>query len=175
MKPFTVFLTSGRGAIANGVAARTGGKAAAAIAALLAMTPLTGASWAQAPAGAAPQPTMPIKQLMETTITEASNTIWNAYDPPASDEQWGALEKAALLLIDAAKVSALGGTGPMDNEWVKQPAWKPFNDAMLAASEAALKAARAKDHAALLAASDVLYPPCEGCHMQFNPGVVNQN
>ena len=131
------------------------------------------ALWAQPPA--APQPTMPIKQLMETTITDASNAIWAASDPPTSAEQWAALEKAALALIDASQIIAVGGTGPMDNDWVKQPAWKPFNDTMLAASEAALKAVRAKDHAALLAASDVLYPPCEGCHMQFNPGVVNQN
>ena len=36
-------------------------------------------------------------------------------------------------------------------------------------------AIRAKDHAALLKAGDVLYGPCEGCHLQFNPGVVNQN
>jgi cytochrome c556 len=118
---------------------------------------------------------MPIKQLMETTITEASNAIWNAYDPPASDEQWKALEEAALNLIAATKVTALGGTGPMDNDWVKQPAWQPFNSAMLAASESALAAIRAKDHAALLAASDALYPPCEGCHLQFNPGVVDKN
>ena len=131
--------------------------------------------WAQAPAGTAPQPTIPIKQLMETTITEGSNAIWNAYDPPTSDDQWKALEQAALKLVDAAKINAIGGTGPMDNEWAKQPAWKPFNDAMLAASEAALAATKAKDHAALLTASDVLYPPCEGCHLVFNPGVVNQN
>ncbi len=63
----------------------------------------------------------------------------------------------------------------MDAEWAKQPAWQPFNAAMLAASEAALAAIRAKDHDALLAASDALYPPCEGCHLAFNPGVVNQN
>jgi cytochrome c556 len=125
--------------------------------------------------GNAPRPTMPIRQLMETTITEASNTIWGAYDPPTSDEQWTELEKAALALIEAAKVNAQGGTGPMDNEWAKQPAWKPFNDALLQASEAALAAVRAKDHDALLAAGDVLYPPCEGCHLQFNPGVVNQD
>lgn len=131
--------------------------------------------WAQPPAGAAAQPTMPIKQLMETTITDASNAIWNAYDPPSSEDQWKALEEAALKLIEATKVNAVGGTGPMDNEWVKQPAWQPFNGAMLAAGEAALAAVRAKDHAALLAASDALYPPCEGCHLQFNPGVVNQN
>jgi hypothetical protein len=175
MQSFTVFPTSVRGAVARSSAARTAGKVAAAAAALIATAALIQASWAQPPAGAGPQPKMPIKQLMETTITEASNTIWGVYDPPTSDEQWGALEKAALMLIDAAKITAVGGTGPMDNEWAKQPAWKPFNDAMLAASEAALKAVRAKDHAALLAASDVLYSPCEGCHLQFNPDVVNQN
>src|SRR5512134_3569972 len=116
-------------------------------------------------------PTMPIRQLMETTITDASNAIWAAYDPPASDEQWKALEQAALSLVAASKVNAIGGTGPMDNEWARQPAWKPFNDAMLAASEAALAAIRKKDHEALLAASDALYSPCEGCHLVFNPGV----
>ena len=120
-------------------------------------------------------PTVPIKQLMETTITDASNAIWAAYDPPASDEQWKTLEQAAVELVAAAKINAIGGTGPMDNEWAKQPAWKPFNDTMLAASEAALAAIRKKDHMALLAASDALYPPCEGCHLVFNPGVVNQN
>jgi cytochrome c556 len=118
---------------------------------------------------------MPIKQLMETTITDASNAIWAASDPPTTDEQWKSLEQAALDLVAATKVNAVGGTGPMDNEWAKQPAWKPFNDTMLAAGEAALAAIRKKDHDALLAASDALYPPCEGCHLVFNPGVVNQN
>ena len=175
MKPITLFLASALSAVVDLPLGRTAGKAAAAVAALVVTMPLIHASWAQAPANAAPQPTMPIKQLMETSITEASNTIWNAYDPPGTDEQWAALEKAARMLIDATKINAVGGTGPMDNEWVKQPAWKPFNDAMLAAGEAALKAVLAKDHAALLAAGDVLYPPCESCHLQFNPSVVNQN
>ena len=136
---------------------------------------LLSASLAQPPAAAPSRPTVPIKQLMETTITEASNTLWNVFDPPTSAEQWAALEQAALALIEAAKINAVGGTGPMDNEWVKQPAWKPFNDTMLQASEAALAAIRAKNHDALLKAGDVLYGPCEGCHAQFNPGVVNQN
>jgi hypothetical protein len=130
---------------------------------------------AQPPPSAALQPTMSTKQLMETTITDASNTIWNAFDPPKSDEEWAALERAALALIDATKLNAVGGTGPMDKEWAAQPAWKPFNEAMLQASQGALTAIRAKNHEALLAASDQLYPPCEGCHLQFNPGVVNQN
>ncbi len=169
-------------AVTSRIAARNSGtvhiglKMALATTTLAAALALAGDLFAQPPAAdAPPRPTMPIKQLMETTITDASNTIWGAYDPPASDEQWAELEKAALALIEAAKVNAVGGTGPMDNEWAKQPAWKPFNDAMLQASESALAAIRARDHDALLAAGDVLYPPCEGCHLQFNPGVVNQN
>lgn len=144
-------------------------------AALVAVAASIGTSPAQPPALTAPDPTVPTKQLMETTLTEASNAIWNAFEPPTSDEQWAALEKAALALIDATKLNAVGGTGPMDKEWAAQPAWRPFNEAMLLAGEAALKAVRAKNHEALLAAGDQLYPPCEGCHMLFNPGVVNQN
>ena len=147
--------------------------AALAIVTVLSLATVIGTPLAQPPA--APQPTVPTKQLMETTITDASNAIWNAFDPPTSDEQWAALEKAALALIDSAKLNSIGGTGPMDKEWAAQPAWTPFNEAMLHASEAALKAIRAKNHDALLAAGDELYPPCEGCHMLFNPGVVNQN
>ena len=47
-----------------------------------------------------------------------------------------------------------------------------FNEAMIQAGFAALKAVRDKDAAALLAAGDVLYPPCEGCHQRFHPDIV---
>ena len=159
-----------RGAI-GGRLARARFSIVAALAAVSAIVTLS----AQTQSTAVPKPGIPTKLLMETTITAASNVIWNAFDPPKSDEEWSALERAALALIDAAKLNAVGGTGPMDKEWAAQPAWKPFNEAMLQASQGALTAIRAKNHDALLMASDQLYPPCEGCHLQFNPGVVNQN
>lgn len=118
-------------------------------------------------------PLVTIKELMEKTITPATNTLWNAYEPPTEEAQWVALEEAAVTLLAAANVTALGGTGPMDNEWAKQPAWRAFNQVMINAGNDALKAIRARDHDGLLAASDVLYPPCEGCHLQFNPGLVD--
>jgi hypothetical protein len=118
-------------------------------------------------------PLITIKELMEKTITPATNTIWSAYEPPADEAQWSALEEAAVTLLVAANVTALGGTGPMDNVWAMEPAWKAYNQVMINAGLDALKAIRARDHAALLSAGDVLYPPCEGCHLQFNPGVVN--
>ena len=113
--------------VAGGRFVRTVASIAAALVAVTALIELTRAQ------ATAPKPTMPIKQLMETVITDTSNAIWAASDPPTSGEQWTALEQAALKLVDAAKVTAVGGTGPMDNEWTKQPAWQPFNAAMLAA------------------------------------------
>src|SRR5690606_18672734 len=75
-------------------------------------------------------PLVTIKELMEKTITPATNTLWNAYEPPATEEEWLALEEAAVTLLAAAHVTALGGTGPMDMDWVKQPAWRAYNQAM---------------------------------------------
>lgn len=154
--------------------------AACAAAALAAAAPSHAQQGEAARAGseqAAPQPgftpLVSIRELMEKTITPATNTIWGAYEPLTEEEQWVALEEAAVTLLAAANINALGGTGPMDNEWVRQPSWKAFNDVMVRAGQDALEAIRARDHDALLEAGDVLYPPCEGCHQQFNPGVVN--
>lgn len=120
------------------------------------------------------EPQVTIKEVMEKTITPASNTLWNAFDPPTDEEQWAALEEAAVTMLVASNVVAIGGTGPMDMEWAANPAWQTFNEIMLEASRKALEAVRERNHDALLAAGDLLYPPCEGCHQQFNPGVAGQ-
>ena len=46
----------------------------------------------QAAESAAGRPLVSIKELMEKTITPATNTIWGAYDPPADEAEWIALE-----------------------------------------------------------------------------------
>jgi hypothetical protein len=117
------------------------------------------------------EPLVTIKELMEKTITPATNRLWSVPETP-TDEDWAALEEAAITLLAAAHVNSLGGTGPKDNEWVTQPAYQAFNQAMIAAGRQALAAVRERKTDALLAAGDVLYPPCEGCHLQFNPAVV---
>ena len=151
-----------------------GFKAAGALCLVAALVLFVTAPYAQQGRPAADgSPLVTMKELMEKTITPATNTLWNAYEPPAAEEEWLALEEAAVTLLAVAQVTALGGTGPMDMEWVRQPAWRAYNQAMTHAGVDALAAIRARDHDALLAAGDALYPPCEGCHLQFNPGVVN--
>ena len=139
--------------------------------ALLSVLP-SSAQESQLPADGSPL--VSIKEVMEQTITPASNTLWNAFDPPSEEAQWLALEEAAVTMLVASQAVALGGTGPMDADWVVEPAWKAFNQIMINASADALAAVRARDHDALLDAGDILYPPCEGCHTQYNPGVIGQ-
>ena len=126
-----------------------------------------------APAGKL-EPLVSIRELMEQTITPATNQLWRAWEEPSTDEEWKQMEDAAVTLLAASSLVAAGGTGPMDNAWAAEPAWKAFNQAMIVAGRTALKASRERDQDSLLAAGDELLPPCEGCHQQFNPGVVGQ-
>jgi hypothetical protein len=127
---------------------------------------------AQPPTAAAEERSLvTIKEVMELTITPATNTLWGAPDRP-TDEEWAALEQASVTLLVAADVIARGGAGQHDVEWARNPAWVAFNAVMVEAGLDALKATRARDRDALAVAGDVLYPPCEGCHLQFNPGVA---
>jgi hypothetical protein len=126
-----------------------------------------------APPADAP-PLVTIKEVMEMTITPATNTLWGVPEQP-TDENWAALEQAAVTLVAASEVIARGGADHREVEWVRDSAWSAFNKAMANAGLDALKATRARNRDALLEAGDRLYPPCEGCHLQFNPGVRAEN
>jgi hypothetical protein len=138
------------------------------------LLPLMAIAAQRSTAAAEPQPLVTIKEVMEMTITPATNTLWNVPERP-TDEQWAALERASITLLVAADAIARGGAGENDAEWARNPAWVAFSAAMIKAGLDALKAIRARDSEALIASGDVLYPPCEGCHLQFNPGVAAGN
>ena len=125
------------------------------------------------PAPADVTPLVSIKELMVKTITPATNQLWSAYDAPETPAEWRVMEEAAITLLAASSLTGAGGTGPMDAEWARQPAWQAFNQAMIGAGKAALEATRKQDAGALQAAGDLLLPPCEGCHLAFNPAVVD--
>lgn len=148
---------------------RTGLAAAAcALSALGTSTPAQ-----QPPAAGELEPLVSIMELMQQTITPATNQLWSAYQEPSTPAEWRAMEEAAITLLAASSLVATGGTGPMDNDWVREPAWQAYNEAMIEAGRTALEASRKQDIEGLLGAGDLLLPPCEGCHQQFNPAVVN--
>jgi len=110
-----------------------------------------------------------VNDLMISRITPATNTLWGIEDPQ-TDEEWQVFIAAANVVIDTANAIKQGGAGPNDDEWAQDPEWQAFADAIISAGTDALDAARNKDLDAMFNAGDVLYPPCEECHIQFHPG-----
>jgi hypothetical protein len=115
-------------------------------------------------------PTMSINDLMVTVVTPATDTLWGIEDPQ-TDEDWQVFIDAANIVIEAGKTIKVGGTGPDDNDWASDPAWDAFADTLIGAGVDARNAANNKDVEAMYTAGEVLYPPCEECHIQFHPGM----
>jgi len=116
------------------------------------------------------KPTMSVNDLMVTVVTPATNTLWGIEDPQ-TDADWQVFEDAAEVVINAGKTIKVGGTGPNDNQWAGDPDWQAFADRLIGAGNDARTAAQNKDLEAMYTAGEVLYPPCEECHIQFHPGV----
>ena len=115
-----------------------------------------------------PAPTMSINDLMVTVIAPATDTLWGIEDPQ-TDADWQIFIDAADVVIDAGKVLKVGGAGPDDGARASDPEWQAFADRLIAAGLDARHAAVNKDLDAMYSAGDVLYPPCEECHVRFHP------
>lgn len=111
-----------------------------------------------------------VNDTMINVITPATNTLWGVEDPQ-TEADWKELADAAALVVEAARSIRQGGSGSKDMQWSANPDWQAFADRLIAAAEDASAAAKAMDLESLLDANDVLYPPCEECHLQFHPGV----
>jgi hypothetical protein len=112
-----------------------------------------------------------VKNLMLTVITPATDTIWGVEDPQ-TDEEWQVLIDAATQVIDVSRQIKNGGTGPNDSAWAEDPEWQRFADVLIESGVEIQAAAQARDLDTLMDVSnEKMYPPCEECHLQFNPGV----
>jgi hypothetical protein len=115
--------------------------------------------------------TLTVKAEMKQVVEPASNTLFavggevdpaNGPDQPkAPDARWTEAADAAKALEGVADgLNAKGRAKP-------GPEWAAFAKQMDEASEAALKAALAKDGAGLSAAANNLSDTCSGCHAKF--------
>jgi hypothetical protein len=131
---------------------------------------VAGCSWNSEPARSLPQLKVTILELMAATVTPASDTLWGVEDPQ-TNEEWQVLDAAAEEIIKAFEQAKLGGVGPNDSNWASEPKWQAYADEEIVAGQAARDAIVARDLDALLAAGDLLYPPCEACHIDYNPSL----
>ena len=118
-------------------------------------------------------PGLSVYDRMVTVIAPATDTLWGIEDPQ-SDADWQVFVDAANVVIDSGNALLAGGTGRYDAVWAADPQWRIFVDQLVAAGRDARRAAENRDLDAMWTAGEVLYPPCEECHLKFNPGVLSE-
>ncbi len=112
-------------------------------------------------------PLLTVKEIMNGLITPATATIWGAYQLE-TEGQWQEVENAALAVIGAGNLLALGGAGDGEVGLATEAPWQQINMQMIEAARQVLTAVAARDEAALSnAGNDALYPPCESCHQRY--------
>lgn len=113
------------------------------------------------------QPLLTVKEVMNGIITPTTTTIWGAYQLE-TEAEWQEVENAALAVIGAGNLLALGGSGEGEILLSQEADWKASNDAMITAARAVIQAVEVRDEEALSeAGNNALYPPCESCHQKY--------
>ncbi len=117
---------------------------------------------AQAPA---PIPVATIGQLDRAMVGPSSDALFNVgRAEPSTDDEWVALEDAAVLLTEAANLYMMEGRRADDGEWMTMAG------AMCDAGRAALVAVQARDVNGILDAGNTLVEACEACHVPCRDG-----
>ena len=112
-------------------------------------------------------PELSVKEVMNSIVTPATNTIWGAYQLE-TESQWQEVGHAATAVIGAANLLMLGGTGEGEAEIAGEAEWQRYNQQLLAAARQVLLAVDKRDENALSqVGNDALYPPCESCHQVY--------
>jgi len=112
-------------------------------------------------------PLLTVKQVMNALLIPMTTVIWGAYELQ-TDAEWLAVENAALGVLAAGNLLAIGGAGDAQTALALEPDWQRYNQQMISAARSVLAAVAVKDEEALSAAgNEGLYPPCESCHQQY--------
>ena len=108
-----------------------------------------------------------VRQIMNSIVTPTTAIIWGAYELGAESE-WMDVKNAALSLIDAGHLLNANELQGEERLIAQEGKWKEFNAQMVSAAEKVIEAVEAKDEERLFSVgNDLLYPPCESCHQQY--------
>ena len=127
-----------------------------------------------APPASAVQPVLSLKQLMEWVIDPAADAVWDPVKTiiteqgtkeiaPQTQEEWDAVRNGAAMLIESANLLMMDGRARDQGEWLAAAR------RLSATAETALKAAEAKNAAAVFAAGGEIYNACSACHRRYAP------
>ena len=105
-----------------------------------------------------------MSELMVDIIYPASDAVFYiATRTPQDSEEWAVLQGQTLMLAESANLLMMPDRARDLDQWMADARL------MLDAGEAAYRAAKDRDVAALEALSDPLYESCVTCHQHYRP------
>ena len=120
---------------------------------------------AKPPVPALPKPVADMKELMVDLIYPTSDALFYvARGEPKDEAEWLRLQLNALTLAESANLLMMPGRVRNQEQWTK--------DAQLLwdVGMKAYRAAKARNHQALVDLNDELYESCQSCHVNYRPG-----
>ena len=115
-----------------------------------------------------------VNEMMVMIVDRPGEQLWDVEKEghtPTTAEDWYELESHAVDLASAATLIKLGGTGPKDMTWVREPSWQAAAQRLINGALEARQAAHARDKWALITANGEIVDACEACHKQFKPDI----
>jgi len=111
-----------------------------------------------------------MSELMVDIIYPASDAVFYiSTRTPSTSEEWMALQGQTLMLAESANLLMMPDRARDLDQWMSDARL------MLDAGEAAYRAAKDRDVAALEALSDPLYESCVTCHQHYRPDYGRRN
>ena len=118
-----------------------------------------------------------MKDLMLNVLDPAADGIWESVGTvitvegtfekaPATDDDWAVVRMHAIQLAESGNLLMLPSRSNGSKEWVTQA------QALIEASNRALKAIDAKDKDAVFTIGGDIYDVCTNCHRQFSPELI---
>jgi len=96
-------------------------------------------------------------------IIPASNALFDVgRQAPESDEEWLALRKQAVILVEAGRALTIDSRS-------RGIAWDNWSEALSAAGQSAINAIDNRDADGALDAGNALIETCTDCHLQHLP------
>jgi hypothetical protein len=101
--------------------------------------------------------------MLSMSYPMSDSLLYIERNPPKNDRDWTAIQYDALMLAESGNLLMMPGRARDQEGWIRDARL------MVEAGAAALKAARAKDMAAILALNDQIVNSCVTCHMDYRP------
>ena len=117
---------------------------------------------------------------MQTVVDPSADVIWDSVKTiitaagteeirPRTEAEWTAIRNSAVVLAESGNLMMIPARAKDGGEWMIRA------QELVAAGEAAMRAAEAKNADRLFTVGGDIYDACSHCHQKYMEAIVNAN